>query len=398
MGGTNKLTIPLAIVLVISLVVAGYLGITILTLQKELTQTTNDLEDTAQKLTNEQKKSAGLTNELYSTETELSNTNEELALTKATLGTTQIKLIQKEAELNKTKKELNETTKNLAEIKNEFNTLSQEIGELNETLTQSIQWFKDNAILPIIPNFGDSLRNLWYEGFLNNINLECITGEGNSKTFKLACVPFVMERTLSFKYKSEEPDKLYSIKEMIFKEGGDCEDFSLFFKGLITMLKADGKNQNTLIEAMIPSAGSKYTIYGDPASGEETWYWNDATGIKLEYLNEVYPYSVCYMMTEYEGHCIVALTWGKINDTKDIGELDEGILFEPQNGQYKGRIGTELRLCKNGDEFCGRTSNSIMMVISDDDLYQFQDGEWKGYEQYKNTIGSIAESITSANH
>ncbi len=389
--------VPLAVVLVISLLVAGYLGITTLNLQKELKQTTTSLEDTAKKLMDEQKKSAGLTNELATTNSELYNATEELILTKATLGNTKTNLSQKEIELNKTKKELNEPTQKLAEIKSEFTALNEDVGELNDTLTQSIQWFKDNAILPTIPNFGNSLRELWYEGFLNNIYLECITDDGNQKTFKLACVPFVMERTLSFKYKSENPDRLYSIKEMIFKEGGDCEDFSLFFKGLINMLKQDGKNQNTVIEAMTTSKGNKYAIYGNPSNGEEYWYWNDGAGIKLANLNEIYPYSVCYMVTESEGHCIVALSWGKINDTDDIDELNEGLLFEPQTGQYLETIGTNLRLCANGDEFCDRTSNSVMMIIAEDDLYQFQEGKWKGYKQYKNTIEEVAKEIYLAN-
>lgn len=393
----TNLFVPTAIVLAILLIVSAYLAFTMLDLEKQLKQTTSNLEQTNKQLSEEQKKSGLLENQLDKINSELSYTKDDLYSAKSKLALTETKLSQTDNELNKTKKELNETTKNLAEIKNEFVILNQEITQLNETLTQSIQWFRENSILPTIPDFGNDLRELWYEGFLNNVNLECIIEEGNSRTFKLACVPFVMEKTLSFRYKSEEPDKLYSIKEMVLKEGGDCEDFSLFLKGLINMLKENPKNQNTIIEAVTISKGTEYSIYGDPSKGEEYWYMEDATGMKLSKLNEIYPYSVCYMMSEYEGHCIVALAWDKINETKDILILDEGILFEPQNGQYKGRIGTTLMLCKDGQELCGRTSNSIMMIITDDDLYQFQEGEWKGYKRYKQEIETILKKVGATN-
>jgi len=390
----NKLVIPLAIVLAIALAVSAYLAFNVLSLEKDLKQTNTALSDTQNKLTSEEQQNELLTKELSATENELSQKIGELSDTKSELGATKIKLLQKEIELNKTKKELNETEQNLEEIKGEFDALSIEVGQLDETLSQSIQWFKENAVLPAIPNFGDSLRNLWYEGFLNNVNLDCIIDDGSSRTLKLACVPFVMEKTLSFTYKSEDPDKLFSFKEMILKEGGDCEDFSLFTKGLLNLLKKDGKNNDLLLEGTAQSSGGKYTIYGDPSAGEAYWYIDNAKGLKLAYLNEIYPYPVCYMVTAAEGHCIVALSNGKINDTDTINELQDAILFEPQNGQFMGYIGTNLRLCENGDELCSQTSNSIMLIITEDDLYQFTEGEWKGYENYKERVAEIADKIS----
>jgi hypothetical protein len=35
-----------------------------------------------------------------------------------------------------------------------------------------------------------------------------------------------------------------------------------------------------------------------------------------------------------------------------------------------------------------------MLIITEDDLYQFTEGEWKGYENYKERVAEIADKIS----
>lgn len=275
------------------------------------------------------------------------------------------KLNNTEKELNDTKEELEAKEASLEEYQQEFEQLGYEIETIEASLNDSIQWLSDNA--------GMSPDTEYFVPYVEN---KCV--ENNE--LNLACLPFFMERYLEFTYKYEENDKLYSIDEMISNEGGDCEDYSLFLKALLHDLK---EYTNARLIAWQEGSGT-FTVY---TTTTKEWYYEDAVPANLGKLDEFYPVVFCYV-TSYstfllEGHCIVALPEDEIITEEDLVYLEDSLTFEPQDGQYMGKIGTHFNVCYDGQKNCGTVAGDSIIVITDHDIYQFIDGEWKSLEEYR---------------
>ena len=364
---------------------AVYLIYYSLSLGNELASTLAGLSAAESKINETQIENFNLKEEIQKLTAQLNEKTVNLSKLGAKLDATEKLLYKKESELNSTKKKLSDVSLNLEETKKEFSQLSEEVIGVEKTLNESIQWFKDNAELPAVGTMGNELKDLWYEGFLSNVKTDCINNDGQNK-LNLACVSFTMEKTLSFKYISEDPDRLFSLKEIINKDGGDCEDYSLFLKALINTLKKEKTNGWTSIEAWKSDPGYNYQISGK-------WYYKDVSGVQLEYLGNANPYVICYPMTELQGHCIVALSDKKVTGVEDIGNLEGAYAFEPQNGAYMGKIGTDFHLCTKGERECENKGGSIIVVIGDKDLYQFKNRRWTSYEFYKNVTSQFHHKI-----
>ncbi|HNT60603.1 MAG TPA: hypothetical protein PKJ97_01340, partial [Candidatus Bilamarchaeaceae archaeon] len=67
--------------------------------------------------------------------------------------------------------------------------------------------------------------------------------------------------------------------------------------------------------------------------------------------------------------------------------------FEPQTGEYKGRIGADYYLCRDGERECGKRPGEIVFIIADNDLYHFEDGKWIGYQLYGERAEDLARRI-----
>lgn len=316
---------------------------------------------------------------------------EEIALTRKTLQETLANLNSTRSELSNKESELGNLTRNMNEVKKQFIEIQGEVLGVSQSINESIQWFKDNSAMPALGSFNNSLSNLWYEGFIDGAQRDCIFPSASGNTLNLACLNFLSGRSLSFKYKIESPDRLYSVKEMIENEGGDCEDFSLFTKALLNTIRAGSYSKDLVLEAWIPSSGYKYTVL---ESGKEKWYIDNAQGVLLGQLNKLHPYVMCYTVTEFEGHCIVALSKSAIKSISDISGLSSAYTFEPQDGEYMGIIGKDFHVCKNGEDYCGGSSNDITFIISEDDLYEFKGGEWTSYGYYSSSVASLYNSTS----
>lgn len=363
----------LAILSAVLLISTAYLFVETESLQNELDEAIAELDSTNTQLDEAQQDISELNSALDEKNSELEATREELHNTTAELNDTRQELEERTQELNDTLEELSGAITLLNDTRDEFLQLRDEVLQIEDSVNSSIQWFKDNSDMP--PSL---------ESFLYRIETRCL----DDSTLNLGCVPFVMERNLDFIYKSEFPDRLYSIEEMVEKEGGDCEDYSLFLKALLNSFD----DENIRLMGWRPGY-DEFVVY---QTEDERWYYH-GDSFYFGSLREVDPYVFCYTTifseTVFEGHCIIALSDEDVNSIEDLNKLDEALTFEPQNGRYKGRIGHEFYICQEGETYCQEDVNSISFVISDNDLYQFIDGEWKSYELYQESAYSLQENI-----
>jgi len=346
-----------------------------LTLGNELSEKTEQLNVTELQLTQANKNIENLEKELSETESELKESRETLSSTSEELNETKSLLKNTEEELNITKLQLSETINILNETIDEIILLKEEIVEIEDSINSSIQWFQDNSVLPGSLDF-----------FINRMNSKCV----ESNKLNLGCAAYIMEDKLHFTYKPEIPDRLYSIEEMYSKMGGDCEDYSLFVKASLNSLRSSGRNLR--LEAWEYS-DEKYIVY----EAEETQYYVPGKGIVLGRLNDVYPYVLCY--TTYSdgvdvwGHCIVALSENEIESVDEIGKLNGAETFEPQNGMYLGEVGRTFYICKDGEEYCDKNTNSVILIIGDEDIFRFHEAEWLSYGIYQDSVSSLRNKI-----
>jgi hypothetical protein len=213
----------------------------------------------------------------------------------------------------------------------------------------------------------------------------------------LGCINYLMEEDLEFEYISETPDRLYSLEDMLNKKnGGDCEDYALLLKAILSEIK--NKNRSLEVEAWSPIADEEYIIY---EKGDKYWYL-EAYGVEIGDLSETTPYVICYTTGRDEfgltGHCIVALSNSEITSISNVENLDGAKVFEPQSGLYMGNVGKNraFELCKEGDTECEMQPRSIHFIIANDDLYQFVDGEWKSYHQYYDSAEILEERASES--
>ncbi|MFA6531151.1 MAG: hypothetical protein WCT31_05445 [Candidatus Micrarchaeia archaeon] len=322
-------------------------------------------------------------------ESKIYEQQDEIVLTRKTLQESIVNLNSTQVKLAKTESELGNITRNMGEVKKQFLEIQNEVLGIGQSINESIQWFKDNSEMPALNSFNSSLRNLWYGGFIDATQRDCVFSSAMGNTLNLACLNFLSERYLSFKYKIEGGDRLYSVKEMIEREGGDCEDFSLFTKALLNTIKSQSYDKDLELEGWTTVSGYKYTIL---ESGKEKWYFDNAQAVQLGRLNQYHPYVICYTVTEFEGHCIMALSKSEIKDSTDTGKLNLAYTFEPQDGKYTGVVGKDFQVCKDGIDYCGGSTGDITFIISDNDLYEFKNGSWTSYGSYSSDVSSLYAS------
>ncbi|MFH1221803.1 MAG: hypothetical protein V1492_01825 [Candidatus Micrarchaeota archaeon] len=319
-----------------------------------------------------------LNRSLVSTTTQLQQTQNELANTSGELNTTKQQLFERSQQLNESNRLLQLTGNLLNQTRVQFNELKTELSSMERSINESIQWFKSNSLLPSSIDF-----------FTYRVESYCVV----DGTIKLGCINYLMQDKLHYGYIYEDPDRLYSIDEMLKRHGGDCEDYSLFLKAVLNTMKT--LQPTAQVQAWTPGAG-QYIIF-EEQNGSKTIQWfvnGEATNIGR--LGDLNPYIVCFAVDQNSGHCIVALAQNNISSITDLQQLDGAGLFEPQNGAYMGEIGKQLAVCKDGQPGCDRAPQYISFVITDDDLYQFKDGRWKSYQVYLQDASSIGSSIGNA--
>ena len=315
---------------------------------------------------------------LEQTQEELRKKNEEISGLNSSVQNKIAEIENLQKELNESEEDLEKTRGILSEARDEIADIRDETEELGDEIEQSIQWFTDNSELP------DIFKT---ERLLGIIERRC----EESGNLRLACISYLMEDELGITYKTDiGEDQLYSIQEIIDRKGGDCEDFSLFFKATIQSLKTNDFE----LEAWA-SGGGRYDIYQDD---DTVWYYEDAHAVEIGNLRSLNAYPVCYYYgynaTYLLGHCVVMFTEKTISSPDDLTteNLMDANFVEPQNGRYVGKMGAPFTMCSEGN--C-EEEYAISFVITENDLYEFSAGEWEYYHGQKERVEELVGELDS---
>lgn len=311
----------------------------------------------------------------------LEETTNKLQLTTSELNYTKNKLIKTEEELKNITSTFQTLEQNYSKLNETVSKLKFELNDLEETINDSVKWFKENS------NFSEKfLENDDILSFLSRVKTKCI--DGNS--INLGCLVFQMEQRLDFKYILEGEDKLYSLNEIVENKGGDCEDFSIFTVALLNYLKSVYSFNGLELISWKEKLGSQFTI---DKTDNSYWYISNAEPYPIGGLDDVNPTVICYTVhcaeNICEGHCVVGLSEKGLTTTTSLTNLHGSKLFEPQNGQYLGKIDGKYTLCETDILACDKKPNHIWLVIGNDDLYIFKDNVWTSYKYYLTTIEKL---------
>ncbi|MDD5172336.1 MAG: hypothetical protein PHF60_04860 [Candidatus ainarchaeum sp.] len=286
-----------------------------------------------------------------------------------------LQLADRESELANVHAELGAKDIFVAEAKQDLLDLRRSITDVQNSLNESTQWFTDNS------RMSGSLEN-----FTADVEDACIT----DTVLDLACIKDEMSNRLDFRFRSEWEDRLYSIDEMVGRQGGDCDDYSLFMKAMLNTMKEDKIAAN--LSARNNNLHAVFMGLGDERSPYDT--------SDMEYvgdLQSIYPIAICYTLSAHEeaisGHCIDALSTVPIESLDDLAKLDGAQTFDPQDGTYTGEIGDEFYICQDGETDCERNRDSVTVVITDGDIYEFKEGRWNYLGQYEVSIETMLGQV-----
>lgn len=278
--------------------------------------------------------------------------------------------------------EISQLNINLEKIKDEIQSNINLLEEYKTDIQTSMFWFKDNAIIT------EELSKKDISLYLRN---RCYETSSNDCSINLGCFYLVNEEFLNLEYKldietSNQLDNLQSLKEFLTNNGGDCEDYALFYKAEYNYLSNKCEFKSITLRGWESSEDESDEVWLDNG---KNWYLNYA---KETILPEgyIYPNVVCGNIYDLNtdsisGHCIIAFTKKEINSITDLKELDKSPIIEPQNGEYLGLINdvsSEVYLLEENQE--DYPTSFVYEVITDKDLFFFEDETttWLGYSYF----------------
>lgn len=335
-------------------------------LEEENIQLNDTLKQTQSELEAEKETTISLTAEVADTTNLLNETNKSLNQCYSNLAD--------ETELyEECVVQKDQLTEFISETVVELDNLTAELDDFQNQIADSMAWF----------TFNSNIEKLSFR--MKYLADSCTSGD----EINAACIPFIMGKEEGWGFKSEASDRLLSLDEMVDNKGGDCEDWSLYFKGAFNYIKEEARNEKTLV-SVVSSYGNNFSIYRD-------WYYIDAAGKNVG-TTEDNMYIICY-----DSHCIVAITDEEIKNSSDVYKLRGAPAIEPQDGKYMFTIGNigAPDVCEPGN--CNYAVD-IWIVITDNDIYDFHyNEEWTGYQDYyeaaghyKNQIETIADLLEEA--
>jgi hypothetical protein len=264
-------------------------------------------------------------------------------------------------------------------LKNEANQTIQKINNYEKELQDSMDWFGANATL------SEKQKNL-----LLQLKSNCRTKTSKSCEINLGCIFLINSEFQNYKYiddevTSNEIDKLQSIEEFVSNKGGDCEDYSLFFKAEFNSLVNECRDNN--LEIKLIAWEDFKTTSKLWLNNSKTWYFDNAKVVDIE---NSFANIVCGNMYDpnserVNGHCVIAFTKNKINSILDLGLLNEAVLVEPQSGKYLGVVNTTSNIFLVTNNYFLNNSyintSYINTIITDNDFFLFSEVEnvWQSY-------------------
>jgi hypothetical protein len=281
--------------------------------------------------------------------------------------------------LSQTEQKLQENRNSLEAQKQAAQQIASDLSSLQQSVNDSIYWYKENAQFP---------SNYSWEAdiYLKRVLSDCV--ENNA--LNLGCMSYLMANSaFAIHYRTDlgsagKLDFLQSVKQTIDLGWGDCKDYSLLFKAALNSIRA----RQAGLQAVSFAAGTgNFYIYpkqSEVKATESYWYVPNAEKAQLGPLDSLRSFVICYRLNQNSGHCTVALSDKPISSSSEIGNLQGARVFEPQIGSYLGIVGQDFSICSQPS--CVNDIKAIQIVISDDDLYKYQDNAWVGYSDYLSRI------------
>ncbi len=271
-------------------------------------------------------------------------------------------------------------------LQSEVDSIIEKINTYELDLAESMDWFKENS------NFNGLEDAVNIERFLDR---RCMMADKSKCTIKTGCFYLTNSEYLDLEFlydveTSGEIEKLQTLEAFVENKGGDCEDYSLFYKAEINHaleMCNEAGSQKIYLESWGPADYGRYIL-----DFKERWYLvNPAKAIYLEE-DYIYPNIICGNIFDLNsqtvsGHCTIAFTKNKIILKEDLlNELDGAPIVEPQNGRYMGLINDEssgiylLSATDSKEDF----DSYIYEVITDQDLFLFSEAynDWLSYSSF----------------
>jgi len=280
-------------------------------------------------------------------------------------------------ELNQSYDKMSEANVELVE---DLEEAFEKINTFRRDINSSLEWFKYNSQLRNAPQIKEDLNTMCIQ--------DC--------TINLACIHLVNEQT-GFTYKSDietsgKIDRLQSLEDFIGNMGGDCEDFSLFFKAQYNYLKEEC--EEVTLKAYEQKKGEE-RFYMD---FNNDWYLKNAQEVELD-KGYSHPNVFCGKMYDYRedttaGHCIVGFTDRKLDSVQDLKEIETAELIEPQNGMYYGKLNhesSELYILEKDK----KPETFVNLIITNKDMLLYSDTEerWLSHSYFDEKLASYQERI-----
>lgn len=274
-------------------------------------------------------------------------------------------------------------------LKDETNSLLIDINTYQEEIEESLEWYKTNSMLD------DTTEQ---KRVKRQIDDNCIEIKNNECRIKLGCFYLINSEKLDLEYKYdktiyEKKDKLTSINDFLKNEGGDCEDYSLFFKAEYNYALNQCKDNNIILEGWkYPDSEDKETKYW--LNFQKIWYLKDVA--KIEIKENIYPNIICGnlydpILEDISGHCMVAFTKKEIKSINDLSELDGAYIIEPQDGSFQGNINrenSEVYLLDENIWYDETVASWIYSIITDNDYFLFSESDlyWDSYSSFNSQL------------
>lgn len=292
------------------------------------------------------------------------------------------------------RREIEELNSSYELLEGEIEPTIQKIEYYENELEDSMEWFDYNSAF----NKNDTRFNRITSYFFE----KCIRTEGEECYIKTACIWHINDEKLKYSYKNDvytsgAEDKLQSLEEFLSNGGGDCEDYSFFYKAehnSIINRCMNGGYTDVVIEAWVESDNTQERYWLDWREEEPDWYLPHASGVVLKE-GYIYPNVICgemYDLNEenFSGHCMIAFTREKIESIEDLNKLDGAPVIEPQDGYYMGEINEESSDIEmiTEENYEGSFTSYVSEVITDKDyfLFSFDYGEWMSYSDFNNQL------------
>ncbi len=256
----------------------------------------------------------------------------------------------------------------------------EKIDTYQREIDSSLEWFSKNSQLGDKPEIKQKLES------------KCI----KDCSIKLGCIFLVNER-MGFSYKSDlettgDSDRLKSLNEFVEYGGGDCEDFSLFFKAEYNYLKS--KCDEVTLESYKGTEEDKEYFL----DFNEEWYMSGVEpvniGNEFQHANVVCGKIYDLNRDNLEGHCIVGFTKEKIETVKELKALETAHLVEPQNGKYYGMLNRESSGIYLQEKDLEHKS-FVSLIITDNDLFLYSETEeeWLSHSLFKEQLDELKTKI-----